>query len=341
MINLRMTFERAFGFAAYAASLTLITTLSIWCAIQVGGAAMSMIDTAIIDGSGQPVSDRESRRLTALAVSAGALGNAEGLVAPVEARPAATPETVRVQVQPASGRRAPTESSEADPAAKFHDGDEDTYRTFCVRLCDGYFWPVSFSTTSDRFARNQVTCTSSCNSPAKLFVHKMPGGNTGTMTTLDGLPYMALKTAFLFRTHYDDQCKCQAQPWEQQALDRHRLHAATEAARKGNRVAATTVRDLTAKVDADRSQETKALLIATERANRDLAALAKTGTRAVASTQSEKRRKGDGARNSRVAEVQRDGVMRLGAVPAQAARSSWVPASGTSRNWKEKVFGGN
>lgn len=24
-----------------------------------------------------------------------------------------------------------------------------TYRTLCVRLCDGYYWPVSFSTTSD------------------------------------------------------------------------------------------------------------------------------------------------------------------------------------------------
>ncbi len=343
MINRQIAIDKAFGIAAYAASIVLISTISIWCAVNVGGAAMSMIDAAIMDGSGQRGPDRDAKRLSAMAIAAEQLAKADEAAVAAEAHASAVPETVRVQILPTAARRAQNGSLEDDPAAKFHNGDEDTYRTFCVRLCDGYFWPVSFSTTSDRFARDQVACTSSCNSPAKLFVHKMPGGSASTMSTLDGLPYLALKTAFLFRTNYDAQCKCQPQPWEQQAVDRDRLHAATEAARKGNRVAAAEVRDLTAKVDADRFQETKALLVATERANRDLAALAKTAAaRAIAGTNtlSDKQRNTSGSRPTRVTEARREGAMRLGATPVQT-KSSWVPASGTSRHWKDKVFGGN
>ncbi len=336
MIDRRMTIDGALGLGAYIASLTLISTVAIWCAVLIGGVAMSLIDRAIIDGSGQPGSDRETRRLATLAAPADAL-------AKTDAAPAAA-ETTRVQIQPVSNRRGPTESNGDDPAAKFHNGDQDTYRTFCVRLCDGYFWPVSFSTTSDRFGRDQAACASSCNSPAKLFVHKMPGGNASTMSTLDGLPYVALKTAFSFRTNYDAQCKCQPEPWEQQAVDRHRLHAATDAARKGNRVAAATIRDLTAKVEADRQQDAKLLLIATDRANRDLAALAKTvpTKQIIAGTSSDKRRKGNGARSNQIAEIPSDGIMRLGAETGQpTTRSRWMPASGSGRPWKDKVFNGN
>ena len=32
--------------------------------------------------------------------------------------------------------------------------DGATYRTMCVRLCDGYFWPVSFTATKREFARD-------------------------------------------------------------------------------------------------------------------------------------------------------------------------------------------
>src|SRR5690606_29512315 len=31
-----------------------------------------------------------------------------------------------------------------------------TYRTVCVRLCDGFFFPISFATTPDRFGADEA-----------------------------------------------------------------------------------------------------------------------------------------------------------------------------------------
>ena len=42
------------------------------------------------------------------------------------------------------------------------------HRTVCVRMCDGYFWPISFATTDDNFEQDQSVCENSCSSPAKL-----------------------------------------------------------------------------------------------------------------------------------------------------------------------------
>jgi len=37
-----------------------------------------------------------------------------------------------------------------------------TYRTLCVRLCDGYYFPVSFSTLPNHFQRDADQCQSQC-----------------------------------------------------------------------------------------------------------------------------------------------------------------------------------
>lgn len=59
-------------------------------------------------------------------------------------------------------------------ASDYHDGGEETYRTVCVRTCDGYFWPISFSTTEDYFDRDQAQCASSCGSPASFMSTAIP-----------------------------------------------------------------------------------------------------------------------------------------------------------------------
>ncbi len=41
-----------------------------------------------------------------------------------------------------------------------------TYRTVCVRLCDGYFFPVSYSTLPNYFDRDAEACESKCAAPA-------------------------------------------------------------------------------------------------------------------------------------------------------------------------------
>jgi hypothetical protein len=100
-----------------------------------------------------------------------------------------------------------------------------TYRTMCVRLCDGYYWPVSFATTMDKLARDERTCSQSCSSTVALYYHPNPGGQAEDMVNLRGVPYKSLGTAFLHRTTYDPNCKCRPHPWEPEAAERHKSYA--------------------------------------------------------------------------------------------------------------------
>lgn len=87
-----------------------------------------------------------------------------------------------------------------------------TYRTLCVRSCDGYYFPISFSTTEENFSRDAATCSSMCpGTDARLFIHHNPGESSEAMVSLDGQPYTELETAFRYRTEYDPACTCQAQ----------------------------------------------------------------------------------------------------------------------------------
>ncbi len=103
-----------------------------------------------------------------------------------------------------------------------------THRTVCVRLCDGYFWPISFATTGDNFGRDQDVCERSCGSPAKLFVYENPGQEPEDMVDVKGQPYSKMKSAFLFRSKFDASCKCNPHPWEQEAMNRHKQYAALD-----------------------------------------------------------------------------------------------------------------
>ena len=123
------------------------------------------------------------------------------------------------------------------------DGDRprSTYRTVCVRMCDGYYFPISFSVTPDRFERDRQSCENSCGAEGRLFAYRNPGGEPDDMQDLQGRPYRQLRTAFLYRTEYVADCKCKAHPWEQQAADQHRLYALAAAKRKGDKEAATRI----------------------------------------------------------------------------------------------------
>jgi Protein of unknown function (DUF2865) len=102
-----------------------------------------------------------------------------------------------------------------------------TFRTVCVRLCDGYYWPVSFATGRDRLAQDARLCDRSCPSRARLFMHRNPGEAVDDLVDLEGRPYRKLATAFLYRTQYVADCTCRGQPWEEEARTRHRAYVAT------------------------------------------------------------------------------------------------------------------
>ena len=95
----------------------------------------------------------------------------------------------------------------------------------CVRLCDGFYWPISFATGAANFARDSKICTRSCGSSAALYYYRNPGGEPEDMVSLDGRPYKSLGTAFLHHTAYDADCKCRPHPWETEAIERHRKYA--------------------------------------------------------------------------------------------------------------------
>jgi hypothetical protein len=142
------------------------------------------------------------------------------------------------------------------------DGDEDsdqgqnytsTYRTVCVRLCDGYYWPMSYATTVAGFDRDRQKCESSCGSPARLF-HGRTGTEIDDMEDQNGQPYRRLKNAFLYRTQYDAACRCKAEPWSKEATDRHKMYALEAAKAKGDKVAAQQLKEMKAAQEAERRQ---------------------------------------------------------------------------------------
>lgn len=84
-----------------------------------------------------------------------------------------------------------------------------TYRTVCVRLCDGYYFPVSFSTLPNHFQRDEEVCASKCAAPAALYYHQNPGaGMEQAVDARSNLPYTQLKSAFLYRKQYVPGCSC-------------------------------------------------------------------------------------------------------------------------------------
>ncbi|MEH0072028.1 DUF2865 domain-containing protein [Pannonibacter sp. Pt2-lr] len=88
-----------------------------------------------------------------------------------------------------------------------------TYRTLCVRTCDGYFFPISFSARPGQFGQDAAACNAMCPaSETGLFVYRNPGGDPEDMISLAGERYSELPNAFRHRKEYVSGCSCQAAP---------------------------------------------------------------------------------------------------------------------------------
>lgn len=84
-----------------------------------------------------------------------------------------------------------------------------TYRTVCVRTCDGYYFPISFATTPDHFQEDAQTCQRECPAAlAQLFVYHNPGEDMTQAVSLDGHPYSQLPAAFQYRKAISPACGC-------------------------------------------------------------------------------------------------------------------------------------
>jgi hypothetical protein len=89
-----------------------------------------------------------------------------------------------------------------------------TYRTVCVRLCDGYYFPVSFSTLPSHFEQDANVCASQCAAPAELFYY--PTGETvkEAVSLKSQQAYSELKHAFRYRKEYVAACSCKASAYK-------------------------------------------------------------------------------------------------------------------------------
>ncbi len=84
-----------------------------------------------------------------------------------------------------------------------------TYRTVCVRLCDGYYFPISFSTLPNHFQRDADVCQSKCAAPVELYYHQNPGSQMEQAVGAKSQePYTKLKSAFRYRKEYVAGCSC-------------------------------------------------------------------------------------------------------------------------------------
>jgi len=93
-----------------------------------------------------------------------------------------------------------------------------TFRTVCVRTCDGFYFPISYSTSPDRFGEDEQACQRMCPaSEVSLYTYHNPGEEMAQAVSLNGRLYTELPTAFQYRKAMDPSCSCRrpGESWAQ------------------------------------------------------------------------------------------------------------------------------
>jgi len=83
------------------------------------------------------------------------------------------------------------------------------YRTLCVRTCDGYYFPISHSSSSSVFGIEESLCQARCpGTEVALYAHPNWSEDVGDAVSLAGARYSDLPTAFAYRRDYNPSCTC-------------------------------------------------------------------------------------------------------------------------------------
>lgn len=91
-----------------------------------------------------------------------------------------------------------------------------TYHTVCVRTCDGFYFPISYSTVPSRFADDARACQRLCPAAeAELYSFRNPGEDMERAISISGQAYTALPNAFRYRKEVVAGCSCRrpGQSW--------------------------------------------------------------------------------------------------------------------------------
>lgn len=117
------------------------------------------------------------------------------------ARPPAQ-QAARPAQQTARPAQPPREGMQRAAGANLSTGRlSGNFRTLCVRTCDGYYFPVSYSVPQSAFGRDAAACQAMCpGTRVELHYHRVPGQESEEMVSAEtGLPYREMENAFLYR----------------------------------------------------------------------------------------------------------------------------------------------
>ncbi len=84
------------------------------------------------------------------------------------------------------------------------------YRTVCVRLCDGFYFPINSRSHSDNFYDELAMCVGRCpGADVSLYAHGNGSPVESMRSTMTGERYVNLPTAFAYRKRPVAECGCQ------------------------------------------------------------------------------------------------------------------------------------
>ena len=111
---------------------------------------------------------------------------------------------------------SPTAPPASPPPSMDYPQASGSYRTLCVRTCDGYYFPISYATSQSRFADDEQTCQKLC--PAAetaLYFQRTSGEDVSQAVAGNGRTYRELANAFRYRKEFIPSCSCRlpGQSW--------------------------------------------------------------------------------------------------------------------------------
>ncbi len=112
------------------------------------------------------------------------------------------PSYMRPDVQPLS-----PQPSRSSATVRQQDGGQ-LYTSYCVRTCDGYYFPVSKATPQAHLDEDVALCQTMCpGTETQLYIHG-PQEGIDQLRTPGGTPYTALPTAYSFKEGSAASCTC-------------------------------------------------------------------------------------------------------------------------------------
>jgi hypothetical protein len=103
--------------------------------------------------------------------------------------------------------------------------DEGTFRTLCVRLCDGVPLPHQLQDTSRKARQRREELRAQLPLTGTAIRPSNPDQTVDDLVDIERRAYRNLPTALLYRSRYIADCTCRGNPWDEVSIARHRSYA--------------------------------------------------------------------------------------------------------------------